>query len=159
GGIDSFPNGADANNYLLWVFTIGNGNTVTQATLTTNGDTVTWPTDSDFTTSTGNQIKFVTKGYDLDTLVASVSYGGDLGNGNHKLNIRHGWVGKAKPTIKTSPPSDVKVGDYLNDTATLAGGNDPTGKITFKLFAPGDDQCTGDPLYSQDVDVDSGNGD
>src|SRR5262245_40980798 len=49
GGIDSFPDGADANNYLLWVFTIGNGNTVTQATLTTNGDTVTWPTDSDFT--------------------------------------------------------------------------------------------------------------
>jgi hypothetical protein len=73
GGITQLPPGADANHYLLWIFTVGAGNTVTQATLTTNGDTTTWPTDP-WTTSSGGTIKFITKAYDLSTLTAFVTW-------------------------------------------------------------------------------------
>src|SRR5262245_30965231 len=67
GSITQLPPGADANHYLLWIFTVGNGNTITSATLTTNDDETTWPDDA-WTTSAGNQIKFITKAYDLSTL-------------------------------------------------------------------------------------------
>src|SRR5262249_9967895 len=96
------PPGAEANHYLLWIFTVGNGNNTSSATLTINGtDVATWPTDA-WTTSPGNQIKFVTKAYNLSTLTASVSYVGTLGSGNHNLTISHGCVPtKSQPHIST----------------------------------------------------------
>ena len=36
----------------------------------------------------------------------------------------------------------------MNDTATLSGGFNPTGTVTFKLFAPGDDTCSTNPVYT-----------
>ncbi|HSX53574.1 MAG TPA: hypothetical protein VLF90_04425, partial [Patescibacteria group bacterium] len=36
----------------------------------------------------------------------------------------------------------------LNDTASLSGGSAPTGSVTFNLFAPTDQSCTGTPAYT-----------
>jgi hypothetical protein len=45
----------------------------------------------------------------------------------------------------------------LNDSAELSGGVNPQGSIEFKLFAPGDEDCSGTPVFTQSVDV-NGNG-
>jgi hypothetical protein len=45
-----------------------------------------------------------------------------------------------------------------NDRFTLSGGFNPTGTITFKLYAPGDTTCSGAAAYSETVTVGSGNG-
>ena len=61
------------------------------------------------------------------------------------------------PTINTTPnPSTGAVGAVLNDSATLANGNNPQGTITFNLYGPGDATCAGPVLFTQDVTV-SGN--
>jgi hypothetical protein len=43
-----------------------------------------------------------------------------------------------RPQIVTSASGDVTIGDGnpIHDTATLSGGSNPTGSITFKLYAP-----------------------
>lgn len=63
------------------------------------------------------------------------------------------------PTLTTSADeTGVVVGNDISDTATLAeGANTPTGTITFDLYD--NDQCSGDPVYTTSVTVDSGNGD
>jgi hypothetical protein len=67
-------------------------------------------------------------------------------------------VEAASPTLATTPnPVSGTVGDTLNDTAVLSGGNSPTGSITFKLYPPADATCSGDPVFSQQVTV-NGNG-
>ena len=45
----------------------------------------------------------------------------------------------------------------LNDSATLSGGFNPTGTITFKLFGVNDQTCGGTPIFTNTVPV-SGNG-
>ena len=42
----------------------------------------------------------------------------------------------------------VQVGGQISDTATLAGGANPTGDITFTLFGPDNATCTGDPIFT-----------
>jgi hypothetical protein len=65
---------------------------------------------------------------------------------------------KTQPEITTDPdPDEGEVEDTLNDSATLTGGDDPTGTITFNLFRPGDTDCEGPPAHSEDVTVDNGN--
>jgi hypothetical protein len=49
-------------------------------------------------------------------------------------------VGKATTTISTTA-SNATIGGSIHDAATLAGGNSPSGTITFKVFAPGDTSC------------------
>ena len=48
-------------------------------------------------------------------------------------------TGKASPTITTTPSTTTGVcgtSETLKDTATLSGGDDPTGTITFTLYSP-----------------------
>jgi uncharacterized repeat protein (TIGR01451 family) len=66
-------------------------------------------------------------------------------------------VSEASPTLTTKPKvTTVTLGDttppVLTDTATLSGGFDPTGDITFELFQGGT------PVFTQAVAV-NGNGD
>lgn len=56
-------------------------------------------------------------------------------------------------TTKASP----SVGGAISDTATLAGGTNPTGTITFSLFGPGDTTCTAAPVTTSTRTV-AGNG-
>ncbi|HEY2667551.1 MAG TPA: choice-of-anchor L domain-containing protein, partial [Actinomycetota bacterium] len=51
------------------------------------------------------------------------------------------WV-KANPSISTTPVTPVPAGGNISDTATLAGGWNPGGDVTFQLFGPGDPTCT-----------------
>jgi uncharacterized repeat protein (TIGR01451 family) len=65
-----------------------------------------------------------------------------------------------QPTIGTTPSAGGQLGVVINDSATLAGGYQPTGTITFKLFPPSNATCNVDgaaAVYTQVVAVD-GNG-
>jgi uncharacterized repeat protein (TIGR01451 family)/LPXTG-motif cell wall-anchored protein len=59
------------------------------------------------------------------------------------------------PSISTTASDDTTVGQDIHDTATLTGASATAGgMITFKLYAPGDTDCEGDPLFTDVVDVD-----
>jgi len=67
---------------------------------------------------------------------------------------------EVQPAIVTvANPNQGYLGDTLHDTATLSGGVNPAGSITFKLFPPGVDPCdpSSTPAYTETVPVD-GNG-
>ena len=49
-------------------------------------------------------------------------------------------------------------GAGISDTATLAGGVNPTGTITFTLFGPNNATCTGVAIFTSTVPVSAGNG-
>ena len=55
-------------------------------------------------------------------------------------------IAQATPTIATTPSAGGQVGISVSDTATLSGAFNPTGTVTFDLFAPTSPGCTGDPL-------------
>jgi hypothetical protein len=60
-------------------------------------------------------------------------------------------------TLSTTPnPSSGTVGVTLNDSATLSGAVNPTGNIVFKLYAPGDTNCSGTPLLTESRPISSG---
>jgi hypothetical protein len=67
-------------------------------------------------------------------------------------------VEQAKPAISTTASAGVIFGGSLHDTAHLTGGFDPTGKITFTLYAAGDTSCT-TALKTVETEVNKGNGD
>jgi hypothetical protein len=144
------PNGAN-QPYLLWVFTTDGGSaTITGSQGLTLGGNGTGSYLPD--TSTGNTFKFVTPYYTPDSsLTATASFTVvATGSGAWNLVISHGCVGKASPTIATTPnPTTATIGDTLNDTATLSGGNSPTGSVTFSLYSPSDPNCTGTPAYTE----------
>jgi hypothetical protein len=50
------------------------------------------------------------------------------------------WV-KANPSISTTAANPVPAGGNVSDTATVSGGFNPGGSVTFQLFAPGDTTC------------------
>ncbi|WP_432920972.1 choice-of-anchor P family protein [Microbispora sp. CA-135349] len=65
-------------------------------------------------------------------------------------------VVKATPGIATTPSGSVPAGGAVSDTATVSGGFHPTGNVTFKLYAPGDTDCT-TPIGTRTDDL-SGSG-
>ncbi|MEW6153393.1 MAG: hypothetical protein AB1673_05295 [Actinomycetota bacterium] len=68
-------------------------------------------------------------------------------------------VTQAEPTLVTLATQAGTVGSPISDTATLSGGVNPTGTITFTLFGPDDATCAGPAVFTSVVAVDSGNGD
>ncbi len=56
--------------------------------------------------------------------------------------------GGATPTVVTQASAAVPVGGTITDTATLGGGNAPTGTITFSAFGPADPTCKATPVFS-----------
>ena len=54
-------------------------------------------------------------------------------------------ITQATPTIATTPSAGGPVGTSISDTATVSGGFNPTGTVTFNLFAPGDTDLHRDP--------------
>lgn len=67
-------------------------------------------------------------------------------------------VTQAQPSITTTATASARLGEPIHDRATLAGGFDPTGTITFDAFRPGDFACGGPPAFTAAVAV-VGNGD
>ena len=87
------------------------------------------------------------------------SYGGD--DNNDPVTGECGDAGetvvidKDSPSISTTASGDVVVGNDIHDTATLSGGYNPTGPITFRLYS--DDECENE-VDSSTATV-NGNGD
>jgi hypothetical protein len=53
---------------------------------------------------------------------------------------------KATPSIATTASaSPVRIGQPISDSATVTGGDDPSGTVTFELFA--NDTCSGTPAF------------
>ena len=93
---------------------------------------------------------------DKTTRTVSITIGSS-GGGNVDCTYTN-TLTAVTPTINTTPnPASGNIGTVLNDSATLSGGNSPTGTITFNLYAPGDTSCQGTVQYTQGVTV-SGNG-
>ena len=60
-------------------------------------------------------------------------------------------------TLSTQASPGVVLGAAVSDTATLSGGANPTGTITFKLYGPNDATCSNTAIFTSTVTV-SGNG-
>lgn len=79
------------------------------------------------------------------------TYNGDVNNnsvatacGDEAVVIK-----RATPSIVTVPtPLEGTVGTVISDSATVSGGFNPTGTVTFALYAPGDTVCGGTNLVA-----------
>jgi hypothetical protein len=60
-------------------------------------------------------------------------------------------VDEATPTLSTSATDAVGLGGQIAATASVGGGHGPTGTVTLRLFAPGDADCTGSPVFTATV--------
>ena len=61
-------------------------------------------------------------------------------------------VGKSTPAISTTA-SNATLGEGIHDTATLSGGVNPGGTITFNAYGPGDTGCTATAVFTTNVNV------
>jgi uncharacterized repeat protein (TIGR01451 family) len=66
-------------------------------------------------------------------------------------------VVSAAPTLTTVASASVVLGGSISDTATLGGGNNPTGSIAFAAYGPDDATCANSPAFVSEVNV-NGNG-
>ncbi len=64
--------------------------------------------------------------------------------------------GLITPTLTTQASGTVAVGGEITDAATLAGGTNPSGSITFTLYGPDDDTCADTAAFTN-VKTVSGN--
>ncbi len=103
-----------------------------------------------------------TTGTVAGTYIWTAHYSGDDNNNaaNDQGDIAEQvTVAPFSPTITTTPnPSTVHLGGKLQDVANLTGGFDPTGSITFRLYAPGVDPTFGPAAYTETVTGVNGNG-
>ncbi len=56
-------------------------------------------------------------------------------------------VNKVNPTLTTTASPSVALGRTVRDTAKLTG-HSPTGKLTFRLYGPGDSSCSKAPVFT-----------
>ncbi len=64
---------------------------------------------------------------------------------------------KEDTDISTDASGAVVLGGHVSDSATLSGGDEPGGTITFKLYGPNNATCAGAAVFTSVKDVD-GNG-
>jgi hypothetical protein len=86
-------------------------------------------------------------------------YSGDNGNlpADSGCGSEAVTIAKSSPTLPTTPsPASGSIGAVLNDSATVSGGSNPTGSVTFNLYGPGDTTCTGTILFTQTVTLSGG---
>jgi ELWxxDGT repeat protein len=114
--------------------------TITFTLYAPNGTTV---VDTETATVNGNGTYSTPNGY-LPTAAGTyqwvAGYGGDSNNQNvsSSKGTEPETVSAASPTISTVAGGSIVVGsgNKLTDSATLSGGYNPTGTITFTLYAP-----------------------
>ena len=78
------------------------------------------------------------------------TYGGDANNPtvSSACAAEPVTITQATPAIATTPSAGGPVGTSISDTATVSGGFNPTGTVTFKLFPPADATCAGTPVFT-----------
>jgi choice-of-anchor A domain-containing protein len=64
----------------------------------------------------------------------------------------------AVTALTSSASAAVTIGGAIHDTAHLSGGSRPTGRISFRLYGPANNGCTGRPVFAATVKV-AGNDD
>jgi hypothetical protein len=62
-------------------------------------------------------------------------------------------VSSASPNLSATATSAVTVGSTINDEATLTGGFEAGGQLTFRAFGPNNQTCAGTPKYEDTVAV------
>src|SRR5918999_2976206 len=100
-----------------------------------------WPAPEPFGSGTASSGTVSAGG--VGTYNWTATYSGDASNNPVTSPCRDEQVVivKATPGITTKPSGSVPAGGVVSDTATVTGGFNPTGTVTFKLFAPGDTAC------------------
>ena len=58
------------------------------------------------------------------------------------------WAKAPALAISNNAAPGQPVGSSIYDTATIGGGIDPTGTVTFRLFRPSDPSCGGTPVFT-----------
>jgi len=66
-------------------------------------------------------------------------------------------VSPARPGFTAIASAGGQAGSKVTDTATLSGGFQPTGTVSFNLYGPGDNTCARTPVFTSTVPV-NGNG-
>ena len=66
-------------------------------------------------------------------------------------------VGLRPNALTTRASGTVGLGQQISDTATLSGGFNPTGTMTFTLFGPNNAECAGGTIFTSVIPV-AGNG-
>jgi hypothetical protein len=151
--------GVSPTGTLTWALVAPNGTTVDTETVTINGN-------GTYSTPTGYTLP--TSGNVTGTYQWNATYSGDANNiGDTFLNdpSERTVVSAAGPSITTTPGGTITLGSCgsstskLSDSATISGGYNPTGTVTFYLFAPGvtPNGAYSNSIYSDVVSV-SGNG-
>ncbi len=90
------------------------------------------------------------------TNIAVVSSSMDIDNENN-TSVATTAVVSAAPTLTTVASGSVALGGSISDTATLSGGNAPSGTIAFYAYGPDDASCATLPAFVAEVSV-TGNG-
>jgi hypothetical protein len=92
----------------------------------------------------------------------TAGYSGDADNSTVALGCgtdgQSVTVSKLSPAISADASDGVPIGGMVHDSATLTGGSTPTGQIDFKLYGPGDGDCSRATVFDDAIDV-TGNGD
>jgi uncharacterized repeat protein (TIGR01451 family) len=82
---------------------------------------------------------------------------GSLNNGDGEVVVTWSAPVTETPTLTTRATAQVASGGSISDVATLLGGSNPTGTITFRLYGPSDPSCGGPALAtSTETVVDNG---
>jgi uncharacterized repeat protein (TIGR01451 family) len=84
--------------------------------------------------------------------IASVSSSNDS-NPENDSSSASTTVVVAAPTLTTQASAPVLLGGAVSDTATLSGGFQATGTITFSAYGPDDNSCGTAPVFSSSVPV------
>ncbi|HET7029765.1 MAG TPA: hypothetical protein VFI34_04600 [Candidatus Limnocylindrales bacterium] len=83
------------------------------------------------------------------------NYGGDANNTATSNDCNEAnenvVVTKASPAISTLATEGAQVGDKVHDVATVSGGFNPSGTVTFKLYGPSDPNCDSSAIFTDTV--------
>jgi len=67
------------------------------------------------------------------------------------------YTAASTPSVSTLASGGVPLGGQVSATATVSGGQSPSGSVTFRLFGPNDASCSSVPVFTSTVPV-SGDG-
>ena len=115
----------------------------TATTVTGNG---TYNSEPFTATATGTYRWVATYSGDANNHVA-----GPTGCGDSAEAVR--VIIPAATALASSASPAVTIGGAIHDTAHLSGGSKPTGRISFHLYGPARNGCTGRPLFAATVKV------
>lgn len=72
---------------------------------------------------------------------------GDCGFADWRLHV------KAQPQISTTPSDGGIIGTAISDSASVTGGQSPTGNVTFNLYPPSEPTCDGNAVFTDTKDL------